>query len=61
MLKIFNTINPLKMLDKFKYLESARKWSRPNLKCYPSICMEQLRKTMKGLNRDSLFVGQDLN
>jgi hypothetical protein len=31
------------------------------LRYYPSICLEELRKTMKNLSRDSQSPGRDLN
>jgi hypothetical protein len=32
-----------------------------NLRYYPSICLEGLRKTMKNLNQESWSLGRDLN
>jgi hypothetical protein len=34
---------------------------RPNLRYYPSICMEGLRKTTKNLSQNSRCPGRDLN
>jgi hypothetical protein len=33
----------------------------PNLRSYPGIYLEGLRKTMKTLSQDSQFPGRDLN
>lgn len=33
----------------------------PNLSYYPSICLEELRKSMKVLSQDNKFPGQDFN
>jgi hypothetical protein len=39
----------------------GRKWSCTNLRHYPGICLERLRKTTKILSQDSRSLGQDLN
>jgi hypothetical protein len=39
----------------------ARKLSPPNLRSYPGICLEGLRKTTKTLIQDSRSQGRDLN
>jgi hypothetical protein len=39
----------------------GRKWPWPNLRYYPGICLEALRKTMKNLSQSSWSLGQDLN
>jgi hypothetical protein len=39
----------------------GRKWSWPNLRYYPAICLEGLRKTTKKLSQDWQFPGWDLN
>jgi hypothetical protein len=36
-----------------------RSWS--NLRYYPGICLEELRKTMKILGQDIQYPAQDLN
>jgi hypothetical protein len=41
--------------------ECGRKQSQPNLKYYPGICLEGMRKTTKTLCKDSRSPGQDLN
>jgi hypothetical protein len=43
-------------------LESiGRKQSWPNLRYYPGICVEKLRKTIKNLSQDSWSLSRDLN
>jgi hypothetical protein len=32
-----------------------------NIRHYPGICLEGLRKTMRNLSQDSRFQGRDLN
>jgi hypothetical protein len=39
----------------------GRKRSWLNLRYYPGICVEGLRKTMKNLSQDSRSPGRDLN
>jgi hypothetical protein len=39
----------------------GRKWSWPNLRYYPRISLEVLRKTMENLSQYSWTLGQDLN
>jgi hypothetical protein len=39
----------------------GRKWSWPNLKYYPGICLEGLRKATKTLSQDSRSASRDLN
>jgi hypothetical protein len=39
----------------------GRKWSWPNLRSNPGICIEGLRKTTKNLSQDSWSPGRDLN
>jgi hypothetical protein len=39
--------------------ELERMW--PNLRYYPNICLEGLRKTTKSLSQDSRSPGRDLN
>jgi hypothetical protein len=36
-------------------------WSWRNLRYYPGVCLENLRKTMKNLSQDSRSPGQDLD
>jgi hypothetical protein len=38
-----------------------RKWSRPNLRYYPSTCLKEWRKTLRNLSQDSQSPGWDLN
>jgi hypothetical protein len=42
-------------------LEGIWKWSWPNLKYYPTISLDVLRKTMENFNQDNLSPSQDLN
>jgi hypothetical protein len=37
------------------------KWSWPNLRYYPGICLEGLRKITNNISQDSLSPGRDLN
>jgi hypothetical protein len=39
----------------------GRKQLWPNLRYYPGICLEGLRKIMENLNQDSQSMGRDLN
>jgi hypothetical protein len=39
----------------------GRKWLWPNLRYYPGICLEELRKTTKNLSQDSQSLGRGLN
>jgi hypothetical protein len=39
----------------------GRKRSWPNLKYYPSMCLEGLRKTMKNLSQENQSLGCNLN
>jgi hypothetical protein len=39
----------------------GRKRSWPNLRYYPGICLEGLRKTTKNLSQDNRSPGRDLN
>jgi hypothetical protein len=41
--------------------ECGRKRSWPNLRYYPNICLEDLRKSTKNLSQDSRYPGWDLN
>jgi hypothetical protein len=41
--------------------QRGRKWSWTNLRYYPSIWLEGLRKTTKDLNNYTWSLGQDLN
>jgi hypothetical protein len=43
----------------WKGFERKRSW--PNLRYYPNICLEGLRKTTKIPSQDSRFPGRDLN
>jgi hypothetical protein len=43
----------------WKGYERKRSWR--NLRYYPSICPQGLRRTTKGLGQDSRSAGQDLN
>jgi hypothetical protein len=35
-----------------------KKQSQPILRCYPCICIEELRKTTKNLNHNSQYPGE---
>jgi hypothetical protein len=41
--------------------EYGRKWSWPNLRYYPGICLEGLRKNTENISQDSQSPGRDLN
>jgi hypothetical protein len=43
----------------WKGCERKRSW--PNLRYYPSICLEGPRKTVQNLSQDSWSPGRDLN
>jgi hypothetical protein len=42
------------------FKQSGRKRTCPNLRCYPGICLEELRKTTKNLSQDSKSSGRYL-
>jgi hypothetical protein len=46
-------------MNNWKGCGRNRSW--PNLRYYPSIFLERLRKTAKGHSQDSRFPGRDMN
>jgi hypothetical protein len=43
------------------WIGCGRKWSWPEFRHYPGICLEELRKTTTNLSQDSWSPGRDLN
>jgi hypothetical protein len=44
-----------------KWKGYGRKWTWPNLRYFPGVCMERMREITKNLSQDSRSPGEDLN